>query len=130
MRGGAAMDTVVRMLLLGLVVMSLGVIGGVSGQTPTPAQTPAPAPPAPIVGNIYSVAYVEVMPTSEDDAASVLRALPRSRAEGGRQPPLRGDPAYRSAAPVRGPRDLDRSSSLPVLDASLGMGSLKGMTKE
>src|SRR5215467_1041115 len=64
MRGGAAMDMVVRMLLLGLVVMALGVIGGASAQTPTPA---------PIVGNIYSVAYVEVMPTSKDDAASMLR---------------------------------------------------------
>jgi len=73
MRGGAAMDMVVRMRLLGLVVMALGVIGGASAQTPTPAQTPAPAPPAPIAGNIYSVAYVEVMPTSKDDAASVLR---------------------------------------------------------
>src|SRR5690242_10238121 len=73
MRGGAAMDMVVRVLLLGLVVMALGVIGGASAQTPTPAQTPAPAPPAPIAGNIYSVAYVEVMPTSKDDAASVLR---------------------------------------------------------
>ena len=70
------MDMVVRMLVLGLVVMALGVIGGVSAQTPTPAQTPAPAPPAtpaPIVGNIYVAAYVEVMPTSKADAASVLR---------------------------------------------------------
>ena len=37
MRGGAAMDMVVRMLLLGLVGMALGVIGGASAQTPTPA---------------------------------------------------------------------------------------------
>ena len=72
MQGGAAMDMVVRILLLGLVVMALGVIGGASAQTPTPAPAP-PATAAPIVGNIYVVAYVEVMPTSKDDAASVLR---------------------------------------------------------
>src|SRR5215831_9863651 len=87
MRGGAAMDKVVRMLLLGLVVMALGVIGGASAQTPTPAQTPAPAPPAtpaPIVGNIYSVAYVEVMPTSKGDAMSVLqRYREAAQKEGG-----------------------------------------------
>jgi quinol monooxygenase YgiN len=68
------MDMVIRMLLLGLVVMALGVIGAASAQTP--AQTPAPAPPAmpaPIVGNIYSVTYVEVMPTAKADAATVLR---------------------------------------------------------
>jgi len=74
MRGGDAMDMVIRMLLLGVVVMALGVIGGASAQTP--AQTPAPAAPptpAPIVGNVYSVTYVEVMPTSKADAATVLR---------------------------------------------------------
>jgi quinol monooxygenase YgiN len=68
------MDMVIRMLLLGVVVMALGVIGGASAQTP--AQTPAPAAPpipAPIVGNVYSVTYVEVMPTSKADAATVLR---------------------------------------------------------
>jgi quinol monooxygenase YgiN len=68
------MDMVVRVFLLGLVVMALGVIGGASAQTQ--AQTPAPATPpapAPIVGNVYSVTYVEVMPTSKADAASVLR---------------------------------------------------------
>jgi quinol monooxygenase YgiN len=68
------MDMVIRMLLLGVVVMALGVIGGASAQTP--AQTPAPAAPptpAPIVGNVYSVTYVEVMPTSKADATTVLR---------------------------------------------------------
>jgi quinol monooxygenase YgiN len=68
------MDMVVRVFLLGLVVMALGVIGGASAQTQ--AQTPVPATPpapAPIVGNVYSVTYVEVMPTSKADAASVLR---------------------------------------------------------
>src|SRR5262249_60545720 len=91
MRGGAAMDMVVRMLLLGLVVMALGVIGGASAQTPTPAQTPAPTPPAtpvPIVGNIYSVAYVEVMPTSKDDAAGGPPRHPRAAPKaGGHTPP-------------------------------------------
>lgn len=68
------MDMVVRVLVLGLVVMALGVIGGASAQAP--AQSPAPAPPATpasVVGNIYVVAYVEVMPTSKGEAASVLR---------------------------------------------------------
>jgi quinol monooxygenase YgiN len=76
MRGGDAMDMAIRVLLLGLVVMALGVIGDARAQTPGPAQTPAPtAPPtpAPIVGNIYSVTYIEVMPTSKADAATVLR---------------------------------------------------------
>src|SRR5206468_1124871 len=68
MRKGDAMDMVIRVLLLGLVVMAIGVIGDARAQAPTPAPTPAP-----IVGNIYSVTYVEVMPTSKADAATVLR---------------------------------------------------------
>src|SRR5215475_4075488 len=76
MRGGDAMDMAIRVLLLGLVVMALGVIGDARAQTPGPAQTPAPAgppTPAPIVGNIYSVTYIEVMPKSKADAATILR---------------------------------------------------------
>src|SRR6058998_1683718 len=68
MRKGDAMDMVIRVLLLGLVVMAIGVIGDARAQAPTPAPTPAP-----IVGNIYSVTYVEVMPTSKADAATLLR---------------------------------------------------------
>jgi len=70
MRGGDAMDMVIRVLLLGLVVVAIGAIGDVRAQTPT--QAPAPTP-APIVGNVYTVTYVEVMPTSKADAANILR---------------------------------------------------------
>jgi quinol monooxygenase YgiN len=61
---------VIRVLLLGLIVVAIGAIGDVR------AQTPAPAPaltPAPIVGNVYTVTYVEAMPTSKADAANILR---------------------------------------------------------
>jgi quinol monooxygenase YgiN len=64
------MDTVVRILLLGLVVMAIGVIGDARAQTPSPAPAPTPAP---IVGNIYSVTYVEVMPISKAEAVTLLR---------------------------------------------------------
>src|SRR2546426_2405838 len=49
------------------------------------AQTPAPAPtPAPIEGNVYTVIYVEVMPTSKSDAMVVLRRYREAaRKEGG-----------------------------------------------
>jgi quinol monooxygenase YgiN len=58
------METLLRVLFLGLVVMAMGVIGDARAQTPAPA---------PIEGNIYSVTYVEVMPTSKMEAATVLR---------------------------------------------------------
>jgi quinol monooxygenase YgiN len=64
------MDMVIRVLLLGLVVMAIGVIGDARAQAPAPAQAPTPAP---IVGNIYSVTYIEVMPTSKAEAATILR---------------------------------------------------------
>jgi len=64
------MDTVVRVLLLGLVVMAIGVIGDARAQTPSPAPAPTPAP---IVGNIYSVTYIEVMPISKAEAVTLLR---------------------------------------------------------
>ena len=64
------MDMVIRVVLLGLVVMAIGVIGDARAQAPAPAQTSTPAP---IAGNIYSVTYVEVMPTSKAEAATILR---------------------------------------------------------
>lgn len=71
------METLLRALVLGLVLMAVG---------ESRAQTPAPtAPiPAPIEGNIYSVTYVEVMPTSKADAVSLLRRYREAtRKEGG-----------------------------------------------
>ena len=64
------MDMVVRVLLLGLVVMAIGVIGDARAQTPSPAPASTPAP---IVGNIYSVTYIEVMPISKAEAVTLLR---------------------------------------------------------
>jgi quinol monooxygenase YgiN len=64
------METLLRVLFLGLVVMAIGAIGDARAQTPSPAPTPAPAP---IVGNVYTVTYVEVMPTSKAEAATLLR---------------------------------------------------------
>jgi len=70
------METVLRALVLGLVLMAIA---------EAQAQTPAPAPtPAPIEGNVYTVIYVEVMPTSKSDAAVVLRRYrDAARKEGG-----------------------------------------------
>jgi len=64
------MEMLVRVLLLGVVVVAIGVIQDARAQT-----TPAPAPaavPAP-EGNIYSVTYIEVMPTAKADAVTLLR---------------------------------------------------------
>ena len=75
------MDMVVRVLLLGLVVMAIGVIGDARAQTPSPAPAPTPAP---IVGNIYSVTYIEVMPISKAEAVTLLRRYRESvQKEGG-----------------------------------------------
>ena len=70
------METVLRALVLGLVLMAIAEVQ---------AQTPAPAPtPAPIEGNVYTVIYVEVMPTSKSDATVVLRRYREAaRKEGG-----------------------------------------------
>ena len=70
MRGGALMEMLVRVLLLGVVVVAIGVIQDARAQT-TPALAPA-AVPAP-EGNIYSVTYIEVMPTAKADAVTLLR---------------------------------------------------------
>jgi len=77
------MERLLRMLVLGLGVMAFGVVG--QAQAQAPAQAPAPAPtPAPIEGNVYTVIYVEVMPTSKSDAAVVLRRYREAtRKEGG-----------------------------------------------
>ena len=75
------MDTLVRVLLLGLVVMAIGVIQDARAQTPAPAPAPAAAP---VEGNIYSVTYVEVMPRSKAEAVTILRTYRESaRKEGG-----------------------------------------------
>jgi quinol monooxygenase YgiN len=73
------MESLLRALVLGLVVMSVGAVGE------TMAQAPVPAPPQPpIEGNIYSVTYVEVMPTAKADAVSLLRRYREAtRKEGG-----------------------------------------------
>jgi len=64
------MERLLRVLFLGLVVMAISTIPDARAQTPAPTQTPTQAP---IVGNVYSVTYIEVMPTSKADAATVLR---------------------------------------------------------
>ncbi|MGH7305918.1 MAG: putative quinol monooxygenase [Candidatus Rokuibacteriota bacterium] len=64
------METLLRVLFLGLVVMAIGAVGDARAQAPAPAPTPTQAP---IVGNIYSVTYVEVTPTAKAEAATVLR---------------------------------------------------------
>jgi quinol monooxygenase YgiN len=67
------MEMVVRVLLLGMVVVAIGVIQDARAQTPAPTPAPTPAAvPAP-EGNIYSVTYVEVLPTAKADAVMLLR---------------------------------------------------------
>ena len=67
------MEMLVRVLVLGMVVVAIGVIHDARAQTPAPTPAPAPAAaPAP-EGNIYSVTYVEVMPTAKADAVMLLR---------------------------------------------------------
>jgi quinol monooxygenase YgiN len=69
------MQTWLRALVLGLVLMALG---------DAHAQTPAPPIPPPIEGNIYSVTYVEVMPTAKAEAVGLLRRYREAaRKEGG-----------------------------------------------
>ena len=56
-----------------LSVLVLGLVMTAVGATPdAQAQAPAPAPPV-IEGNIYSVTYVEVMPTSRADGVALLK---------------------------------------------------------
>ena len=67
------MEIAVRLLLLGMAIMAIGVIQDARAQTPAPAAAPPPGvSPAP-AGNIYSVIYVEVMPTAKADAVTLLR---------------------------------------------------------
>ena len=56
----------VRSLLLGLLLTLAGALGDAGAQAPAP-------PPAVIEGNIYSVIYVEVMPTSAADGVALLK---------------------------------------------------------
>jgi len=60
-------------------VLAIGAVGEARAQTPAPAPTPTP-----IEGNVYTVIYVEVMPTSKSDATVVLRRYrDAARKEGG-----------------------------------------------
>jgi quinol monooxygenase YgiN len=61
------MNTLLCAMSIGAALILIGAI--VDAQ----AQTPAPAPPPVIEGNIYAVAYVEVMPTSRADAVALLK---------------------------------------------------------
>src|SRR6267378_641330 len=73
------MEALLRALVLGLAVLAIGAVGEARAQTPAPAPTPAP-----IEGNVYTVIYVEVMPTSKSDATVVLRRYrDAARKEGG-----------------------------------------------
>ena len=73
------MGSFLRALVLGFAVTVVGAVGEAQAQVPAPAPTPAP-----IEGNIYSVTYVEVMPTAKADAARLLRRYrDASRKEGG-----------------------------------------------
>src|SRR4029450_2282360 len=77
------MERLLRMLVLGLGVMAIGAVGEARAQTPAPTPT-APATPPPIEGNLYTVIYVEVMPTSKADATLLLRRYREAaRKEGG-----------------------------------------------
>ncbi|HYS18315.1 MAG TPA: antibiotic biosynthesis monooxygenase [Candidatus Binatia bacterium] len=69
------MQQLLRTLFGGLVVMAIGAVGDAQAQAP---------PPVPIEGNIYSVTYVEVMPTAKADAVTLLRRYREAaRKEGG-----------------------------------------------
>ena len=69
------MEPFLRVLFLGLVVIAIGAVGDARAQAPAPA---------PIEGNIFSVTYVEVMPTSKADAVTLLkRYREATRKEGG-----------------------------------------------
>ncbi len=58
------MKPILHVLFLGLAMMVIGAI------TDARAQAPAPAT---VEGNIYSVIYAEVMPTSRGDGAALLK---------------------------------------------------------
>src|SRR4029453_14254766 len=73
------MERLLRMLVLALGVMAIGAAGEARAQAPAPAPTPPP-----IEGNVYTVIYVEVMPTSKSDATLILRRYREAtRKEGG-----------------------------------------------
>jgi quinol monooxygenase YgiN len=58
------MERFLRSLVLGVAIMEIGAIGEVGAQAPAPA---------PIEGSIYSVIYLEVMPTSTADGRALLK---------------------------------------------------------
>src|SRR5712691_10245313 len=58
-----AMNALLCALFLGAALVAVGAIQDARAQAP---------PPPPIEGNVYSVTYVEVMPTSRADAGALL----------------------------------------------------------
>ncbi len=61
---GCVIETFLRVLFLGVATMVIGATGQARDQAPAPAT---------IEGNIYSVTYIEVMPTSTADGITLLR---------------------------------------------------------
>jgi len=72
------MNTLLCAMSIGVALILIGAVRDVQ------AQTPAPAPPPVIEGNIYTAIYIEVMPTSRADGVTALkRYRDAARAEDG-----------------------------------------------
>ena len=72
------MNTLLCAMSIGVALILIGAVRDVQ------AQTPAPAPPPVIEGNIYTANYIEVMPTSRADGVTALkRYRDAARAEDG-----------------------------------------------
>ncbi|PYN51769.1 MAG: hypothetical protein DMD94_24480 [Candidatus Rokuibacteriota bacterium] len=61
------MNTLLCALSIGCALILIGAVRDVQ------AQTPAPAPPPVIEGNIYTAIYIEIMPTSRADGVTALK---------------------------------------------------------
>ena len=74
------MNTFLYALSIACALVLIGAVRDAQAQAPAPAPTPPPV----IEGNIYTVAYVEVMPTERTDAVAALkRYRDGARAEDG-----------------------------------------------